>query len=290
VEPAGTGVLMPATTQALELRDAADRLRELTLRVHRRAGAGHLGSALSIMEILAVVFGRFFRWREEGEEPWRGDRFVLSKGHGALGLYAALAEAGRIDRERLAEFGRNGSPLEAHPNERTEPEVHASTGSLGQGISIAVGLALGSRLRGAADRVFAVIGDGEANEGQVWEAARSACSLGLSNLLVVLDDNGMQQDGPTAEILPVGDLAMGWAGMGWRVAEADGHDCGALAEAIDMLLAEPTATPRLLHARTVKGRGVEFLEGRTESHYPSPLTEPELALAAYTAATRRAHA
>jgi transketolase len=272
------------------LRDEADALRLLVLKTHRRAGAGHLGSALSVVEILAVLFGRFFRWRAEGEPAWAGDRFVLSKGHAALGLYAALARAGRIPPERLAEFGRNGAALEPHPSEAAEPELHASTGSLGQGISIGVGLALGSRLRGAPDRTFVVIGDGEANEGQVWEAARSAAALGLGGLLVVLDDNGMQQDGPTRDILPVDDLAPAWEAMGWRTAEADGHDCAALAAALEGLLALPGDAPRLLRARTVKGRGVEFLEGRTESHYPPPLTGEEMVLATYTAAARRAHA
>ncbi|HEU4883390.1 MAG TPA: transketolase [Longimicrobium sp.] len=271
------------------LRDEADRLRTLVLETHQRAGAGHLGSALSIVEILAVVLGRFFRWRGDGEPAWAGDRFVLSKGHGALGLYAALARAGRIPPERLAEFGSNGAVLEPHPNEAAEPELHASTGSLGQGISIGVGLALGSRLRGAADRTWVVIGDGEANEGQVWEAARSAAALNLSHLVVVLDDNGMQQDGPTGGILPVDDLAGAWAAMGWRTAEADGHDCDALIRAIEELLALPDPAPRLLRARTVKGRGVEYLEGRTESHYPPPLSAEDLALARYLAQTRRAH-
>lgn len=280
----------PADARAdADLRGEADRLRMLVLETHRRAGAGHLGSALSIVEVLAVVFGRFFRWREEGEPAWAGDRFVLSKGHGALGLYAALARAGRIPPERLAEFGRNGAALEPHPNEAAEPELHASTGSLGQGISIGVGLALGSRLRGADDRTWVVVGDGEANEGQVWEAARSAAALGLGRLVVVLDDNGMQQDGPTAGILPVDDLVPAWAAMGWRTAEADGHDCGTLARALEGLLALPGPAPRLLRARTVKGRGVEFLEGRTESHYPPPLSDEDLALARYTAQTRRAH-
>src|SRR6202040_3106685 len=149
----------------------------------------------------AVIFGRHFRWRAPGEPEWRGDRFILSKGHAAMALYCALGQIGQIDSSILQTFGCNGSQLEPHPNDSAEPSIHASTGSLGQGLSIGIGLALGGRLRCTTDRTFVVIGDGESNEGQIWEAARSAVALRLKNLIVVLDDNGMQQDGPTPNIM-----------------------------------------------------------------------------------------
>jgi transketolase len=269
----------PATPE--DLRALSGRLRLLMLETHRRAGAGHLGSSLSIVEILAALLGRHFRWRRPELAPARGDRLVLSKGHAALGLYCALALAEQIDPDRLATFGRNGSGLEPHPNESTEPALHASTGSLGQGLSIGVGLALGSRLRGDDDRTFVIIGDGEMNEGQIWEAVRSAAFLGLANLIVVLDDNQMQQDGPTPEILPVPDAVACLRAIGWRVSECDGHDCDAVDAALGEAIASSAAAPRLIRARTIKGRGVDFLEGRTESHYPPPLSNDDLALVRY---------
>jgi transketolase len=262
------------------LRRVAAEMRMNILRTHARAGCGHLGSALSIVEILTVLFHRYIRWSDPLVERWNGDRFVLSKGHAALGLYCALESAGRIPDSQTATFSRNGSALEPHPNEALLPAVHASTGSLGQGLSIGVGLALGSRLRKADEHTFVVIGDGESNEGQIWEAARSAVALKLDNLLVVLDDNGMQQDGPTSEIMSVRDVATCWAAIGWHVQECDGHDCGAIDAAVERLLAE-SGGPKLLRAHTIKGRGVDFLENRTECHYPPPLTAGDLALIEY---------
>jgi transketolase len=270
-----------STSKVLPLRHQSEELRLTIIDLHARAGSGHLGSSLSIVEILVVLFQRYFRWEAATENKGQGDRFVLSKGHAALALYCLLGLSGRIMPERLADFGKNGSGLEPHPNERLEPEIHASTGSLGQGLSIGVGLALGSRLQGTDDRAFVLIGDGEANEGQIWEAARCASVLRLSNLIVILDDNGMQQDGPTSEIMAVPDLVDSWRAMGWYCAGADGHDCASLDAAFEALLTESREGPRLLHARTVKGRGIPFLEGCTESHYPPPLSSDELALVKY---------
>jgi transketolase len=265
----------------LDLRDFSGRLRLAIVQLHKRAGGGHLGSALSIVEALAVIFGRHFRWRGDEDGPYAGDRFVLSKGHAAMALYCALALIGRIDPRRLVTFGRNGSPLEPHPNESAEPAIHASTGSLGQGLSIGVGLALGAQLRGSRDRTFVVIGDGECNEGQIWEAARSAATLALPNLVVILDDNGMQQDGPTSEIMPVRDTAAAWKAMGWQILECDGHDTEAIAASLDALLVSSDSAPRLLRTHTIKGKGIVALEGRTESHFPPPVADEELTLLKY---------
>lgn len=277
---------MSANHERIDLRALSDQLRLSMLETHRVAGAGHLGSSLSIVEIMTVIFGRHLRSEIAGGDPACGDRFVLSKGHAALGLYCALALFGRIPAAKLATFGRNGAALEPHPNESTEPAVHASTGSLGQGLSIGVGLALGSRLRGDGDRTFVVIGDGEMNEGQIWEAVRSAAFLQLDNLVVVLDDNQMQQDGPTSEILPVPDALDCLRSIGWRVSECDGHDCDGLDAAIGAAIAASDPAPRLIRARTVKGRGVAFLEGKTESHYPAPLSADDIAMVRYALSRR----
>jgi transketolase len=271
---------------SLALHTLAERLRLSVLEMHRRAGAGHLGSALSIVEILTVIFERHLRWRAPQEPEWRGDRFILSKGHAAMGLYCALGQIGQIKPSILQTFGQNGSQLEPHPNEISEPSIHASTGSLGQGLSIGVGLALGARLRGTADRTFVVIGDGESNEGQIWEAARSAVALRLKNLFVVLDDNNMQQDGPTPNIMAMGDLVTSWQAMGWQCIECDGHDCEALDLAISEMIDSPGDRPRLLRARTVKGKGVDYLEGQTVSHYPAPISDDDFALLRYAQEAR----
>lgn len=266
-------------TERSDLRARADELRLLIVETHRRAGLGHLGSALSIVEILTVVFERFVTLAADGDAA--GDRVILSKGHAALALYCRLFLAGRIDAATLTSFGRDGAVLEPHPNEILVPSVGASSGSLGQGLSIALGLALGSRMRGSLDRVVAIVGDGETNEGQIWEAARSAGHLRLGNLVAIVDCNGMQQDGPMGAILPMGDLITAWSAMGWAGARCDGHDVLALESALNALLATDDERPKLLVAETVKGRGVPFLEGRTESHFPKPLTDEEIALLRY---------
>lgn len=278
---------MTSGERAGALQDASASVRLQMIELHRRAGAGHLGSSLSIAELLTVIFAEHFCWGDDGRER---DRFVLSKGHAAMGLYCALHAFGRIDRARLETFGTNGSPLEPHPNESAEPALDASTGSLGQGLSVGVGLALGSRMGGSPATTFVMIGDGEANEGQVWEAARSAATLKLANLVVVLDDNGMQQDGQTADIMPVSDLAESWSAMGWLVRECDGHACADIDVSLAALRDADAEAPRLLHARTVKGRGVPFLEGTTESHFPPPLSAEEVALARYCNSTPTAAA
>lgn len=262
----------------------ADQLRWSILETHRHGGGGHLGSSLSIVDILAALFTDSFRWPGEAtEDRIRGDRFVLSKGHAALALYCLLNLTGHIEQTRLATFGSNGSPLEPHPNEMLESAVHASTGSLGQGLSIGIGLALGSRLDDMADeRTFVLIGDGEINEGQIWEAARVAAALRLSNLIVILDDNGMQQDGKTDDILPVRDVGACWSAMGWDYTQCDGHDVGQVGAAFATPRSSSAGAPHLIHASTVKGRGVGFLEGRTFSHFPPPLSAEELALVGYS--------
>lgn len=280
-------LLSPVAQDATDLQRKADRLRLTILETHRHAGGGHLGSALSIVEILTVLFETQFRWPVPDADPRAGDRFVLSKGHGALALYCQLELCGRLAPASLALFGKNGSPLEPHPNERLVSAVHASSGSLGQGLSIGVGLALGSRLRGAGDRVWVLIGDGETNEGQIWEAALCAAQLGLDNLVVMLDRNSFQQDGPMSAILPVPDLTRCWGEMGWAVSSTDGHDCAALDAALRAAVTESAPAPRLLVATTTKGMGVSFLENTTESHYPPPLSADELALIRYLPTTRR---
>lgn len=260
------------------LSQAARALRLLILKTHQRRG-GHLGASLSIVEILAALADRL-GWGAYNCGP-RSNRLILSKGHAALALYCQLAMEGRIPQGELARFAADGADLEPHPNERRVPCVGASSGSLGQGLSIGCGLALAARIARSGALTAVIIGDGEVNEGQIWEAAMSAVQLRLGALLVVLDRNEMQQDGSMADILPCPDLPLVWGSIGWSTASCDGHDPQAVAASIGLLLSGAPDKPKLLVANTVKGAGVAHLEGRAESHFPPPVTSEDVALAGY---------
>jgi len=248
----------------------AYEIRRTVVDESMRAGVGHIGSALSIADLLAALYGGVLRIGEPSE-PER-DRFVLSKGHAALGLYAALAATGRIDHELLQTYCGEGSMLGAHP-EHVLPGVDFSTGSLGQGLSIATGAALAARRQGSPRRVFALLSDAECNEGSIWEAAMFAAHHQLANLVALIDVNGQQALGYTSDVLDPGPPASArWAAFGWDVHEVDGTDPNAIAAALRSLDTR-SGPPHVLLARTVFGRGVSFMESRIEWHY-LPL-EPE---------------
>jgi transketolase len=229
-----------------------------------RAGVGHIGSALSIADLLATLYGRVLRIGA-ADEPER-DRFVLSKGHAALALYAALAATDRIDRALLATYCGEESMLGAHP-EHVLPGVDFSTGSLGQGLSIATGAALAARRQGSPRRVFALLSDAECNEGSIWEAAMFAGHHRLANLVALVDVNGQQALGYTRDVLDPGPPAADrWRAFGWDVHELDGHDPAGLAATIAGLdVAE--GPPHVLLAQTVFGKGVSFMERKIAWHY-----------------------
>jgi transketolase len=242
----------------------AYEIRRAVIDESMRAGVGHIGSALSIADLLAALYGRVLRIGE-ADEPER-DRFVLSKGHAALGLYAALAATGRIERELLSTYCGEGSMLGAHP-EHVLPGVDFSTGSLGQGLSIATGAALAAQRQGSPRRVFALLSDAETNEGSIWEAAMFAAHHRLANLVALIDMNGQQALGYTRDVLDPGPPARErWAAFGWDVHEVDGTDPDAIAETIEGLDLR-SGPPHVLIARTVFGRGVSFMESRIEWHY-----------------------
>ena len=234
------------------------------------SGVGHVGSALSIVEIMAALWGGLMR-RPGTADPER-DQFILGKGHGALALYAALRFRGLLGEEGFRTYCKNDSMLNVHP-ERELAGVDASTGSLGQGLSLGCGMALGLRMKGLEGRVFVLLSDAECNEGQVWEAAFFAAHQKLTAVRAVVDLNGLQALGHTKDVLDIADLAGLWRSAGWEVETVDGHDEGALRRALDPRPA-PTS-PRVVLARTVLGKGVSFMEGRLEWHYQN-LT-PELA-------------
>lgn len=248
-----------ATTLAALVRLSSAMRHDIVERSHA-AGVGHIGSALSVVEILAVLWGEVLR-RPGTADPDR-DRFVLCKGHASLALYAAMRHLGLLDEATFGTYCADGTLLGVHP-EHTLPGVDVSTGSLGQGLSVACGLAYGLRLRGAAARVCAVLSDAECNEGQVWEAAQFAAHHRLGNLLAVVDCNGSQAMGRTRDVLDLEPLADKWRAFSWDVADVDGHDVAALLAA----LRPASDRPRLVIARTVLGKGVSFMEGQVAWHY-----------------------
>lgn len=254
------------------LREIARRIRVEVIRTVDHAKGGHIGGPLSMAEIMAVLFFRVLRIRpDEPDWPDR-DRIVLSKGHSSIGLYAAMALRGYFPREELLTFDALGSRLQGHPDMTRLPSLDMSTGSLGMGVSAAVGIALGARLTGRDIRTYVVVGDGECQEGEVWEAAMVASRYRLDHLVAIVDHNKLQQYGwqgatPEERLPPEapGELVAKWTAFGWRVLEVDGHDVGALAGALEEA-ARADGRPVAVIAHTVKGRGVSFMENRFYWH------------------------
>lgn len=257
-----------------ELERRANDMRADIVRMIAEAGSGHPGGSLSCADILAALyFGGVLEHDPENPE-WEGrDRFILAKGHAAPALYAALAQAGYIPREELATLRKLGSRLQGHPDSNQVPGVEVSTGSLGQGLSIAAGAAAGLRLDGAPQTVFALLGDGECQEGQVWEAAMFAAHRKLDNLVAIVDRNGLQIDGRTCDVCDPGDLGSKFAAFGWGVDEVDGHDLDALVAVLGAAKAGRDGRPHAVIARTVKGKGVPFMENEAGWHGRAPNAE-----------------
>ena len=251
-----------------DLRALAHRIRRVVVEQSARANVGHIGSALSVADVIAALYAGVLRG--EPDDPDR-DRFVLSKGHAALALYAALHAGGRIDDDDLGRFCGDGSALGVHP-EHTLRGIDFSTGSLGHGLSLGAGAALAARLQGSMRRTFVLVSDAECNEGSVWEAVMFAAHHRLSRLCAIVDANGQQALGKTGDVLDLEPLAERWRAFGWEAQDVDGHDPAALARALG---AEPGERPRVLVARTVFGRGVSFMESQLGWHY-WPLAEDDL--------------
>jgi len=252
-----------------ELEQTARTLRVEILKMLNLAKSGHTGGSLSAIDLMAALF--FHKMRHDpGNPKWEErDRFVLSKGHAAPALYACLAQAGYFPREDLKSLRRLGSHLQGHPDMNKTPGVEVCTGSLGQGLSQAVGLALAARLQGSSAKVYSLLGDGEVQEGQIWEATMAAAHYGLDNLCVLLDANGLQIDGDVAKVMNVVPLAPKFLAYNWQVLEVDGHDLTAIIKALDE--AEKTeGKPTMIVARTVKGKGVPFFEHKASYHGVPP--------------------
>jgi transketolase len=252
-----------------ELRERALEIRRDVLRMTHRAGSGHPGGSLSATDLLTVLF--FHELRLDPRDPhWPGrDRFVLSKGHAAPALYSAMAHRGFFPVEELWTLRQLGSRLQGHVDARKLPGVEASTGCLAQGVSMSVGMALDARLERRDTRVYVMIGDGECQEGQTWEAFMAASHWHLDNLVGILDRNGLETDGSTEDIMALEPLEDKIRAFGWHTRVLDGHDFSQILDA----LAEARGVhgrPSMLIARTVKGKGVSFMEGQAAWHGKAP--------------------
>jgi transketolase len=251
-----------------DIRHLESIARKIRLNIVLMVGVGqrgHLGGSCSIADVVTALY--FSKMRHDPAKPsWPDrDRFLLSKGHAALVQYAALAECGYFPRTELMKVKRCGSMLQGHPDLKSTPGVEANTGSLGQGLSIACGMAAGLRLDGRDSRVYCVVGDGELDEGQIWEAAMAASAFKLDNLVAILDCNGLQAMGPVVERFNTNPIPEKWQAFGWHVEEIDGHDMGAIVCALDTM-DEIKGKPKMIVARTVKGSGIPFAENRVEFH------------------------
>jgi transketolase len=248
------------------------QIRRGILEQSKRVNVGHIGSALSVADLLAAIFGGVLS-AASAADPER-DRFILSKGHAALALYVALEATGQLTHDDLASFCVNGSPIATHP-EHTVRGVDFSTGSLGQGLSYAVGVALAARLQRAKRRAFVLLSDAECNEGSVWEAIMFAAHHRLGNVIALVDVNGQQALGYTRDVLDLAPLSTKWEAFGWDVQVVDGHDVGALTSALEHL---PPTKPHVVLARTVFGRGVSYMEGTIDWHY-LPMSDEQYGVA-----------
>ena len=272
--PAGTATKesgMREPMSAEQLTEVARRLRRHIVTMTAIAGSGHPGGSLSAVEIVASLYFRVLRHRP-GEPTWpERDRFVLSKAHACPVLYAALAESGYFRTIELTTFRKIDSRLQGHAHIKT-PGVEMSGGSLGQGLSFGIGTALAARLDGRPTRTYVLLGDGECDEGQVWEAAMSAAHYRLDNLVALVDRNGIQNDRFTSEVMELEPLPAKWRAFGWHTLEIDGHDISQVLAALD----EATQTklrPTAIIAKTVKGKGVSFMENNPDFHGKAPNKE-----------------
>jgi transketolase len=259
---------MPSDQKVLlsTLRDKAYLCRRETIRLIAIAKSGHYGSVFSAAEIFAVLYYHVLRYDPKNPDWPDRDRFILSKGHVAVGLYPLLADVGFFDPELLDTYTRLGSPFGDHPDMRKIPGIDFSSGSLGHGLSVGVGMALAARVTGRDYRVYVLLGDGELDEGQVWEAAMSATHFGLSNLVAVVDRNRVSVDGETAEVMEIEPLSDKWAAFDWRVHEVDGHNLEALLDCFAGLPDPGSNQPTVIIAHTVAGKGISFMEDKFEWH------------------------
>lgn len=254
-----------------DLIHIANECRIDIIEMIHEAASGHPGGSLSAIDIITALFFSKMRWDPKNPNWEERDRFILSKGHAVPALYAILAKAGAIPHEELSTLRKPGSRLQGHPDRILLPFVEAPTGSLGQGLSIAQGIALGLRLKNSSAKVFCLIGDGESQEGQIWETVMSAPKFRLGNLVAIIDNNNGQIDGHVEDVMDLRPLADKWRAFRWSVQEIDGHDMKAIVGALEK--AQGNDHPHAIIARTVKGKGISFMENDIGWHGVAPNKE-----------------
>ncbi len=261
-----------------EIESKARKVRKSIIKMIEAGHAGHPGGSLSAVDIMVVLFYKILRVNPQNPLWPDRDRFVLSKGHAAPALYAILADLGFFSEDHFSTFDRINSILQAHPDRTKTPGVEISTGSLGQGLSAGIGMALGAKLDGKDYRTYVLMGDGELQSGQVWEAAMFAGYRRLDNLTAIIDNNRLQLFGWTKDIVDIEPLAKKWEAFRWYVTETDGHDIEKLVYTFEELKKKEIKGPSLVIAQTTKGKGVSFMENRVEWHSKA-LTDEEVAQA-----------
>ena len=259
-------------TDIKELEKIANNIRISIIEQVYEAGSGHPGGALSIADIMAVLYFNQMNIDSKDEKSNLRDRLVLSKGHAVAALYGALAEKGYIEKEELKTFRKLGSRLQGHPDMEKLPGLDMSTGSLGQGLSIANGMALASKMDSLGCRIYCILGDGEIEEGQIWEAAMTANKYHLDNLCVILDFNGLQIDGTVEEVKALDCLRSKWESFGFNVISCNGNDIEMLISSFEQAK-QTKGMPSIIIAETVKGKGVSFMENKAEWHGKAPNEE-----------------
>ncbi len=260
-----------------ELEQTAKDLRRLVIKMLCEAKSGHPGGSLSSADIVTALYFRIMKHDSQNPDWAERDRFIMSKGHAVPIVYAAMSRTGYFPEDELMTLRKIDSRLQGHPSVKDLPGLEASTGSLGQGLSIGLGMALANRMDGLDGTVYVVLGDGEIQEGQVWEAAMTSAHYKADNLVAILDRNGFQLDGTTDEIMNVDPLVEKWEAFGWRVLSIDGHDMKQVVDALETA-ADP-GRPTAIVAETVKGKGVSFMENDNDYHGKAPTPEQvELAM------------
>jgi len=267
---------MTKTAELSTLKRKAVKIRKDILTMLSEAGSGHTGGSLSMVEILVKLYYGVLEIDPKKPDWKERDWFILSKGHGCPALYAVLANKGFFPEQELLTLRKFGSRLQGHP-QRGLPGLEISSGSLGQGLSVSVGVAIGNKMNGIDSRVYCVMGDGETNEGQVWEAAMTACHYKLNNVCAIIDHNKLQIDGFTCEVKDLGEIKKKWEAFGWHTVEVDGHDFEELDKAF-VEASEVKDRPQMIIAHTIKGKGVSFVENKVGWHGVAPKKE-ELILA-----------
>lgn len=255
---------MTKTPNLLELKKHSDEIRLRILDVIHHAGSGHLGGSFSCTEILTSLYCCIMRSDPANPKAPERDRFILSKGHAAPALYVTLSHFGYFADEELNKLRMPDGILQGHPDMKLTPGVDFSSGSLGQGLSIGLGMALAAKHKGLPSKIYVLLGDGELNEGQVWEAAMAANKFKPDNLVAIVDWNGVQLDGTNEQVMPLGDLEAKWKAFGWKTIVCNGHDLAEITAALQQASDDPE--PTVVLAKTVKGKGVSYMEGNHAWH------------------------